>query len=92
MSISYDRVRGSIQVTDAVIVTISAGDAAPIAEVSWPANAMTQGGDYFYPTTVELALARALDVREHYGFDRIVIRIDDLALWDRAWGELAGNW
>ena len=58
----------------------------PLAEVEWPENSLTDKGDYFYATPVPLALERAIDVKDNYGFREIVIIIDDLALWNEAWG------
>ncbi|MBB3149586.1 hypothetical protein FHS21_006040 [Phyllobacterium trifolii] len=71
---------------DAVCIRVIQKDGRPLAEVEWPENTLTNKGDYFYATPVPLALERALDVRDNYGFREIVIIIDDLALWNEAWG------
>lgn len=71
-----------------VRMIISRGDQGVVADVYWPANERTDGGDYLYPTYVPLALARAEDVRQNYGFAEVVVVIEDLALWDATWGEL----
>jgi hypothetical protein len=40
----------------------------------------------FLSTPIPLAFERALDVKDNYGFNEIVIIIDDLELWNDAWG------
>jgi hypothetical protein len=69
-----------------VKIVIVAGDVA--AEVIWPANRLTAAGDYLYATHVPLALERAQDVRQNYGFRAVVILIEDRSLWDDVWGTL----
>ncbi|MDB5561002.1 MAG: hypothetical protein JWN11_420 [Hyphomicrobiales bacterium] len=69
-----------------VKIAIEAG--VMVAEVIWPANAGTAAGDYFYPTHVPLALERAEDVRDNYGFRAVVVWIEDASLWDEQWGIL----
>ncbi|WP_271894198.1 hypothetical protein [Candidatus Phyllobacterium onerii] len=71
---------------DTVRLRIIEKDGRPLAEVEWPENSLTNKGDYFYATPVPLALERAIDVRDNYGFREIVIIIDDLTLWNEAWG------
>ncbi|MET0746831.1 MAG: hypothetical protein ABWY49_01445 [Rhizobium sp.] len=73
---------------DIVRLIVSSGDGGVVADVVWPANALTDGGDYLYPTYVPLALERAEDVRQNYGFSEVAVIIDDPALWDPAWGQL----
>lgn len=71
-----------------VRLIVTRGDEGVVADVVWPPNERTDGGDYLYPTYVPLALERAEDVRQNYGFAEVVVVIDDLALWDPAWGNL----
>jgi hypothetical protein len=71
---------------DAVRIRIIEKGGRPLAEVEWPENSLTNKGDYFYATPIPLALERALDVKDNYGFREIVIVIDDLELWNEAWG------
>jgi hypothetical protein len=71
---------------DAVRLRIIEKDGRPLAEVEWPENSLTNAGDYFYATPIPLALERAHDVKDNYGFSEIVIIIDDLQLWKNAWG------
>jgi hypothetical protein len=73
---------------NAVVVRIIATTGGVLAEVSWPANSETAAGDYFYPTHVPVALERADDVRENYGFRAVVILIENVSLWDNEWGIL----
>jgi hypothetical protein len=73
---------------DVVKVVIFVSDGNAVAEVAWRANALTDGGDYLYPTIVPLALERAEDVRENYNFGEVVVVIDDVTLWDGIWGRL----
>ncbi len=60
-----------------------------LAEVEWPENSLTNKGDYFYATPVPLTLERALDVKNNYGFAEVVVIIDNLELWNDAWGTIA---
>jgi hypothetical protein len=71
---------------DAVRLRIIEQDGRLLAEVEWPENSHTNAGDYFYATPVPLAIERALDIKDNYGFKEIVIFIDDLELWNNAWG------
>jgi hypothetical protein len=71
---------------DAVRLRITEKDGRPLAEVEWPENSLTNAGDYFSATPIPLALERAHDVKDNYGFSEIVIIIDDLQLWNSAWG------
>ena len=73
---------------DAVTVTVSLSGDRVVADVAWPANAETLGGDYLYPTNVPLALGRALDVQDHYGFARVVVLLADVSIWEPDWGTL----
>lgn len=73
---------------DAVRIRVLTNGDGRVAEVEWPENDLTVAGDYFYPTYVPLAIERAVDVKEHYGFSEIVVIVDDLQLWDEEWGEL----
>lgn len=74
---------------DAVVVTLSASpEGGMTAEVTWPANPSTPGGDYLYPTTVPLALDRARDVMGNHGFERVLVVLPEGLDWDLAWGEL----
>jgi hypothetical protein len=59
-----------------------------VAEVEWPGNELTNAGDYFYATPVEIALERAMDVQQNYKFRETIVIIDDIALWDSDWGIL----
>jgi hypothetical protein len=59
-----------------------------VAEVEWPINDLTDAGDYFYATPVEVAIERALDVQQNYKFEETIVIIDDLKLWDNSWGVL----
>ncbi|HEV7719170.1 MAG TPA: hypothetical protein VGO70_09375 [Arsenicitalea sp.] len=69
-----------------VKIVVAAGDVA--AEVIWPANNLTGAGDYLYATHVPLALERAHDVCQNYGFRAVVILIEDRSLWNDVWGIL----
>lgn len=73
---------------DAVRLRIFQDSYKTVAEVEWPTNALTDAGDYFYATPVEIALERALDVQQNYKFREMVVVIDDTALWDEKWGVL----
>jgi hypothetical protein len=73
---------------DAVKVVISQKENIILADVEWPSNTKTDAGDYLYPTNVPLALERAVDVWENYGFAEIVVIIDDVELWGSSWGIL----
>lgn len=88
MTQRYFRERGGTMPRDAVTVTLLASSGGVLADIVWPGNAATPGGDYLYPTTIALALARARDVMSHYGFGRIVVVMSDDIAWDAAWGEL----
>lgn len=71
-----------------VRMIVSRGDDGVVADVVWPANEQTDGGDYLYATYVPLALERAEDVRQNYGFAEVVVIIEDPSLWDPDWGDL----
>ncbi|MDR6636236.1 hypothetical protein J2X72_005050 [Phyllobacterium sp. 1468] len=73
---------------DAVCIRVIEKDGRTLAEVEWPENHFTIKGDYFYPTPVPLAIERALDVKDNYGFREVVVIIDNDQLWDDAWGSL----
>lgn len=73
---------------DHVQVIVSRTEDGIVADVIWPSNASTDGGTYLYATYVPVALERAEDVRQNYGFAAVVVIIDDPALWDPAWGTL----
>lgn len=86
---SFRRLRSSNDTPDdAVRIRVFTNAEGTVAEVEWPANDKTDAGDYFYATYVPLALERALDVKENYGFAEIVVILDDLSLWRPAWGQL----
>jgi len=59
-----------------------------VADVEWPANAETGGGNYLYPTYVPLAIERAEDVRAHYGFIEVAVVTGNPDFWNEAWGRL----
>jgi hypothetical protein len=73
---------------DAVCIRVIEEGGRVLAEVEWPENRLTNKGDYFYTTPVPLALERALDVKDNYGFAEVVVVIDDDRLWNVAWGTL----
>jgi hypothetical protein len=73
---------------DAVCIRVIEEGGRPLAEVEWPENSFTNKGDYFYATPVPLAVERALDVKDNYGFAEVVVVIDDDRLWNVAWGTL----
>lgn len=73
---------------DAVRLRIFRDSYETVAEVEWPENDLTDAGDYFYATPVEVALERALDVQRNYKFREIVVVIDEVELWDDGWGVL----
>jgi hypothetical protein len=73
---------------DAVRIRLIVEQGEVVAEVEWPENGLTGEGDYFYATYVPLALERALDVKENYGFHEIVVVLEDERLWNPAWGQL----
>jgi hypothetical protein len=85
----YKRLSSSDPIpVDAVRLRIFEESQKTVAEVEWPINDLTDAGDYFYATPVEVALERALDVQENYKFQETVVIIDDLRLWDDGWGTL----
>lgn len=62
------------------------------AVVYWPdwlANGVKIIGAMEGPMAVPFALARAEELRQRYGFNRIVIWVQHRELWDNSWGELA---
>ncbi len=73
---------------NAVRIRVIANGERTVAEVEWPQNHKTDAGDYFYATYVPLAIERAIDAKENYGFAEIVVIVDDIELWDAEWGEL----
>lgn len=63
----------------------------PTADVMWPDTIRL--GDRLVgasegPYDVPVALARAYELAELYGFDRILISIGDVSHWRPEWGEL----
>ena len=75
----------------AVTVMIWEMDGQTVAEVKWPVfveNGKLIGSVLSEPMPVPAALNRAIDALKRYSFQRIVVQIDDVALWDRAWGTL----
>lgn len=76
---------------NAVTVHIWSRDGKLVGEVSWPP--VDRGGTILRsavgePVPAEMALRRAVAEAEAYGFPRVVVHIDDLRLWNDAWGRL----
>ncbi|MBB5755208.1 hypothetical protein [Prosthecomicrobium pneumaticum] len=76
-----------------IIVTIFdwQGRAPVRATLGWMAHARKEaevGPDESDEVEVGLALARARQLQQRYGFQRIVIVLEHEDLWDPAWGEL----
>lgn len=78
--------------SDAVVVTVWTEGDDVVADASWPPRKprieweMTPLG---FAVPVPTAIVRAKDAMSIYGFDRIVVMIDDPALWRDEWGVLA---
>jgi hypothetical protein len=86
----FDRVEDA-HTPSAVTVMIWEMDGQTVAEVKWPVlveNGELIGPALGDPIPVPAALNSAIDALKRYRFQRIVIQIDDVALWDRAWGTL----
>jgi hypothetical protein len=73
----------------AVRLVLREVDGQVVADVEWPANTLTDGGNYLYPTDVPLAIERADDVCDHYGLTEVAVVTGDPHLWNPAWGYLS---
>jgi hypothetical protein len=86
----FDRVEDA-HTPSAVTVMIWEMDGQTVAEVKWPVfveDGKLIGPALGDPMPVPAALNKAIDALKRYRFQRIVVQIDDVALWDRAWGTL----
>ncbi|PSH64012.1 hypothetical protein CU103_13240 [Phyllobacterium sophorae] len=78
----------SYENNDAVKVFVFENGGKTVADIFWDENGQTGAGTYLYATYVPVALERAEDVRQNYGFAKVIVIIENLDLWDADWGDL----
>jgi hypothetical protein len=78
---------------DAVTVRVFKKDGETVADVTWPPR-IEQGRRVSpvvgHPHPVPDVLNEAIDLQRKHGFRRIVVMIEDEALWMSEWGTLYG--
>lgn len=85
----YKRITSRIhENNDAVKVFVFDNDGKTVADIFWSENDRTGAGSYLYATYVPLALERAEDVKQNYGFVEVIVVIENLDLWSVEWGDL----
>lgn len=65
----------------------------PTASIYWcarvTANGVFEAGGEMGPWSVPEALARAEQLRDQMGYDRVVVTMAEAGIWQDAWGKLA---
>jgi uncharacterized protein YkuJ len=85
----YKRITSlSYENNDAVKVFVFENNGETVADIFWSENDQTGAGSYLYATYVPLALERANDVKQNYGFAEVVVVIENLDLWNVEWADL----
>jgi hypothetical protein len=77
--------------SDAVLVRVVRLRDETLASVAWPARHGRFEIDMpplLNPTTVPVALQRAADVANIYGFSQILVHFEDEQLWRSEWGHV----
>ena len=87
----YVRAASDAVPEDAVLVRVVKLGDETLASVAWPARHGKYDIDMpplLSPTTVPVALQRAADVANIYGFSTIWVHVENDELWRSEWGQL----
>ncbi len=91
----YERIPTETLLDDAITVAIhSDADGKTLAWVKWGpwiGDGVHQHGDFEGPLPVRKALDRGTELAPLYGFDRVVVFVDDFSLWHADWGTLVST-
>lgn len=92
--LAHNAIIVSIGGTDAEMIAAGLSYAEPGASVVWlamvtPLGVFDAGGETGF--TVPDALARASALQQQMGADRVVVSLQEVGMWQDAWGELAAN-
>lgn len=91
--VPFDAVIVGIGGTSSIMLSAGLSYVEPTASICWPdwygPTGIVKSGGEMGPWLVPEALKRAAELREHFGFLRVVVTMEERGLWRDEWGSLA---